>query len=431
MKTLSHQRRFSRYFKASTFAALFLIACEPISGAKAQDVMGIAAIVNEEIISAFDLQARTQMTIVTSGLQDDPRQRTRLESQVLKTLIDERLQLQEAEKQNIKVSDAEIDRELAGVEKRNRMPEGGMANYFKQNNLSLQTLRQQVRAQVAWNKLVRRTILPKVEVSDEEIKEVLQKLQEAIGLPQNLVSEIFLTIDSPDQEDETLKEAQRLVEQLRQGANFPAIAQQFSQSASAASGGDLGWVSSGQLPDVLGKTVENLQPGDISNPVRSFGGVHILALRERQIAGQADPNSITFKLRQLVFDLPPNAPPQAVAAAMQKLKEVRSHVKSCEDLMKYEKDGSTGTGDLGEMRMSELPGTIRQALANVKTGESSEPIRAPTTAQIITVCDRKEATVKPPTAEDARQRLESQRADLMQRRYLRDLRRDAYLDVRG
>lgn len=431
MKNLRDQRRFFCHFKSVTLSALFLISCGGAFNAKAQDVMGIAAIVNEEIISAFDLQARTQMTIVTSGLQDDPRQRTRLESQVLKTLIDERLQLQEAAKQNIKVSDTEIDRELAGVEKRNRMPEGGMANYFKQNNLSLQTLRQQVRAQIAWNKLVRRTILPKVEVSDEEIKEVLQKLQEAIGLPQNLVSEIFLTIDSPDQEEETMKEAQRLVEQLRQGANFPAIAQQFSQSASAASGGDLGWVSRGQLPDVLGKAVETLQPGDISNPIRSFGGVHILALRERQIAGQADPNSITLKLRQIVFDLPPNAPPQAVAAAMQKLKEIRNHVKSCDDLMTYEKNGSTGTGDLGEMRMSDLPGTIRQALSNVKAGESTEPIRAPATAQIITVCDRKEATVKPPTAEDARQRLESQRADLMQRRYLRDLRRDAYLDVRG
>lgn len=430
MEILSKQKLFPLYRKAA-FIALFFAGFASIAGAKAQDVMGIAAIVNEEIISAFDLQARTQMTIVTSGLQDDPRQRSRLESQVLKSLIDERLQLQEAEKQNIKVSDAEIDRELAGIEKRNRMPEGGMVNYFKQNNLSLATFRQQVRAQLAWTKLVRRQIVPKVEVSDDEIKEVLQKLQEAVGLPQNLVSEIFLTIDSPDQEDETMKEAQRLVDQLRQGANFPAIAQQFSQSASAASGGDLGWVSRGQLPDALGKVVETLQPGDISNPVRSFGGVHILALRERQIAGQADPSSITLKLRQLVFDLPPNAPPQAVAAAMQKLKEIRSHIKSCEDLMTYEKSGSTGTGDLGEMRMSDLPGTIRQALSNVKAGESSEPIRAPATAQIITVCDRKEATVKPPTAEDARQRLEGQKADLMQRRYLRDLRRDAYLDVRG
>ncbi len=430
MEIPSHKKPFSRYHKA-TLIALFFTVCGPIAGAHAQDVMGIAAIVNEEIISAFDLQARTRMTIVTSGLQDDPRQRSRLESQILKSLIDERLQLQEAEKQNIKVSDAEIDRELTNIEKRNRMPEGGMAEYFKQNNLSLPTFRQQVRAQLAWTKLVRRQIIPKIEVSDDEIKEVLQKLQEAIGLPQNLVSEIFLTIDSPDQEDETMKEAQRLVDQLRQGANFPAIAQQFSQSASAASGGDLGWVSRGQLPEALGKIVEGLQPGDISNPVRSFGGIHILALRERQIAGQADPSSITLQLRQLVFDLPPNAPPQAVAAAMQKLKEIRSHVKSCEDLMAYEKSGSTGTGDLGEMRMSDLPGTIRQALSNVKPGESTEPIRAPATAQIITVCDRKEATVKPPTTEDARQRLESQKADLMQRRYLRDLRRDAYLDVRG
>lgn len=430
MEIPSHQKTFSLYRKA-TLIALFFTVCGPIAGAHAQDVMGIAAIVNEEIISAFDLQARTRMTIVTSGLQDDPRQRSRLESQVLKSLIDERLQLQEAEKQNIKVSDAEIDRELTNIEKRNRMPEGGMAEYFKQNSLSLPTFRQQVRAQLAWTKLVRRQIIPKIEVSDEEIKEALQKLQEAIGLPQNLVSEIFLTIDSPDQEDETMKEAQRLVDQLRQGANFPAIAQQFSQSASAASGGDLGWVSRGQLPEALGKVVESLQPGDISNPVRSFGGIHILALRERQIAGQADPSSITLKLRQLVFDLPPNAPPQAVAAAMQKLKEIRSHVKSCQDLITYEKNGSTGTGDLGEMRMSDLPGTIRQALSNVKPGESTEPIRAPATAQIITVCDRKEATVKPPTAEDARQRLEGQKADLMQRRYLRDLRRDAYLDVRG
>ena len=130
----------------------------------------------------------------------------------------------------------------------------------------------QLTASIVWTKLVRRLVSQTNVVSDEEIDYALKRAKETANEPQSRVAEIFLAVDNPQQEDEVRRLAERLTEQMKQGARFSAVAQQFSQSATAAVGGDIGWVRPEQLSPEIGKAVAQMRPGELSAPIRA--GVH-------------------------------------------------------------------------------------------------------------------------------------------------------------
>jgi peptidyl-prolyl cis-trans isomerase SurA len=247
--------------------------------AAAQESLRIAAVVNDDVITGLDLAVRTRMAILSSSLPDTPEMRNRVARQVLRAMIDERLMLQEAARQNIVVQQAEIDAELSKLAERNGVTLDQFGAYLAQNGVLLEPLAEQVRATIAWSKLVSRQLRPRAVVTEEDIDEVLRQAEEAQGQPQRRVSEIFLAVDAPAEEEEVRRGAERLIEQIRSGIPFSAIASQFSDGATAAVGGDIGWVLPGQLAPEVEETLEKMQDGDIAGPVRAAGGYYILQLR--------------------------------------------------------------------------------------------------------------------------------------------------------
>jgi peptidyl-prolyl cis-trans isomerase SurA len=247
--------------------------------AAAQESLRIAAVVNDDVITGLDLAVRTRMAILSSSLPDTPEMRNRVARQVLRAMIDERLMLQEAARQNIVVQQAEIDAELSKLAERNGVTLDQFGAYLAQNGVLLEPLSEQVRATIAWSKLVSRQLRPRAVVTEEDIDEVLRQAEEAQGQPQRRVSEIFLAVDAPAEEEEVRRGAERLIEQIRSGIPFSAIASQFSDGATAAVGGDIGWVLPGQLAPEVEETLEKMQDGDIAGPVRAAGGYYILQLR--------------------------------------------------------------------------------------------------------------------------------------------------------
>ena len=150
------------------------------------------------------------------------------------------------------------------------------------------TLESQIRSTIAWGKLVQRRLRPSIEIGQEEIDQVIQRIQANAGKPEYLAAEIFLAVDAPEREDDVRRLADRLYEQIGQGASFPAVARQFSQSAGAANGGDLGWVQQGQLPEELDSALRQLRPGQATRPIRSITGYHILMLRDERAVAAAN-----------------------------------------------------------------------------------------------------------------------------------------------
>src|SRR5260370_28408014 len=202
----------------------------------------IAAVVNDEVISVADVRSRLRMVMLSSNLTDSPETRQRVAAQVLRTIVDEKLQLQEAKRQNVSATDEEINKALTQIEKQNNMQTGQLDQVLKARGLERSALVDQLTAAIVWSKLVRRLVSQTNVVSDEEIDYALKRAKETANEPQSPVAEIFLAIDNPQQEEEVRRLAQRLTEQMRQGARFSPWAQQFSQSATAAAGCAIGSV---------------------------------------------------------------------------------------------------------------------------------------------------------------------------------------------
>ncbi|MCK6451085.1 MAG: peptidylprolyl isomerase [Alphaproteobacteria bacterium] len=414
-------------------AALGLAMAAAMPAAMAQqDLQRIAAVVNDDIISMFDLNARIQFGLVSSGAPDNPENRKRFQQQVLKGLIDERLQKQEANKQNIKVSEQEIKRALADIEKQNNMPVGGLDAYLAQNKVPRSTLVQQVEASIAWQRLISRRLRPKVEIGDDEIDETLKRMEESRGSAEMHVAEIFLAVDQPDQEDEVLRNMERLIEQLQRGARFSAIARQFSQNASAAAGGDLGWVQEGQLDEQIEQVLKQMPSGTISKPIRTIGGYHLLALIERR-----GPGGITeapkLDLQQALLPVPRGAPAAEVEALKAQLAAAAKDAKDCKAFDSAVKQINRSRSiSLGKVSMTELPPPLQTVVGPLNPGQTTPPLQPdPGTLMMLMVCDRQNPEPTPlPGREDIRERLTQQRLNLMSRRYLRDLRRAAFVDLR-
>ena len=269
-------------------AALALLASTvPDRAAAQEDLFRPAAVVNDDIISVLDLAMRLQLAIIAAGVEDTQDLRRRLTPQVLNSLIDERLQLQEAKRLDIQVTDLQVAAALEQIAGQNNMTEGQFLTMLRNRGVIPTTLIDQIRAQIAWQGIVQRRVRPNVVIPPEEVEEVVSRLSARRGAIERRVAEIFVPVESTAKEAEAQADAVRLFEELRRGANFAGLARQFSQTGTAILGGDLGWVRDGELEEELNTVLAQMGPGEVSLPIRTLSGFHILFLREmRKNEGQ-------------------------------------------------------------------------------------------------------------------------------------------------
>ncbi len=410
-------------------AVCFLLLAGAL-GAHAQETR-IAAVVNDDVISLGDLQARVNLMLVSSQFQDTPQVRQRIAPQVLRTLIDEKLEMQEAKRFNVAVSEAEIQRTMDRLEQQNNMPKGGLRQFLDARGIPLSTLTSQITAAIAWGKLVDNRLSQSVAVSEEEINEAIARVKANIGKPESRVAEIFLGVDNPSQEEQVRQLAERLIEQIRAGANFPAVAQQFSQSPTAAVGGDLGWVTSGELPGDIDQAVERMQPGQLSPPVRASGGFYLLYLLERRTVGTASPGDAVINLSRVVFPLAPNASDADRRRALAAAEEVSASAKSCGEMAKIGQERAPQlSGEMKDLKVGKLPPEMRNVVQELKVAEASKPLVLHDGVGVFMLCERKDAPPPVPTRDQIADTLVRQRLDTLARRYIHDLRRAAYVDMR-
>ncbi len=405
----------------------FFIATAPIHA----QVVGIAAIVNEEVISALDVENRLRFNLMSANLADNSQNRRRLKSQVLLTLVDEKLQMQEAKRLNISINDAEISEGERILETQNNLPTGSLKEFLRSRGLDESTLLAKIRSEIAWGKVLRRRILARIDISDEEVDEVLNRLQSRRGTEQRRVSEIFLAVDSPDQAENVHQLALRLVRQIREGSRFAAVAQQFSQGVTSRGGGDIGWVGEGELARELEQALTGLSAGKVSNPISSPAGYYILFLRDRRRLGEANALDERVNLRQIFIPLSASTPQQMVAERMADANRISAQINGCETFDTYGRTLEYAeSGDLGTVRVGDVPQEVRDAIGELAVGQASAPLRVGQGIRILMVCDRQQPEARLPNRNAIRDRLGRQRLDMMARRYIRDLRNDAVIETR-
>jgi peptidyl-prolyl cis-trans isomerase SurA len=409
--------------------AVLLILCSvPVA---AQETQRVAAVVNDDMISLHDLESRMRLVIITSNLPDTVESRSRVGPSVLRSLIDDRLKIQEAERLKISISTAEINAGIATIERQNNMSAGYFETYLKKNGIDIDTMRQQIRAERSWVRVVRQELIPDVHIGEAEIDARLAALRANLGKPEYLVAEIFLAVEDLRHEAEVRQLGDRLIEQMKQGAPFSALARQFSQTGSA--GGDLGWVSDGMLDDDLMGALRKLDKGNVTPPIRTIDGYHILFLRDKRIAGEGISN------RAPIFDLLliqiPDLPSSTSAERDEQLKRLRDMSgagKNCDDFEKQIKDlvPSAEVSRTPKVNGAEIPPDIQSVIADLKPGQISEPLQDPNARRLFAVCGRTDPTGGLPSRDDIRSRIENEQLENMARRYLRDLRRGAFIEIR-
>lgn len=390
----------------------------------------IAAVVNDEVISVADLASRIRMVMLSASISDTPEARQRIAAQVLRTLIDEKLQMQEAKRKNIIATDAEVNKAIASIEQQNHLNPGQLDQVLKANGIERGALVGQVTASIVWAKLVRRIAADTDPISDEEVDDTLKRLKQNENEPQSRVAEIFLSVDSPQQDQEVRALADRLVEQMKGGARFSAVAQQFSQSPTAAVGGDLGWIQPDELSPPLAKAVAQMRPGELSPPIRTAGGYYLMLVLDRRTGRSVSEDDTVLHIAQVVFPLPLQASEQARAAAFAAAQSVRADAKTCEDMLKIGKEKAPQLSSQGDLRISQIAPTMRGTVLGLGIGQASQPILQKNGVGVIMVCNKTEPKPVVATRDDVAETLMRGRLDMLARRYMQDLRRAAFVDVR-
>ena len=414
-------------------AIAFLIVLTLPDTAQAQSVQRIAAIVNDELITAYDLESRMKLVILSTRLPNTVEVRRRIGGQVLRTLIDERLQMQEAKRRNISVSQRDLRRAKATIEKQNKLPKDGLEQMLRQNAVPLSAMEEQLRAGIAWSKLVGRRLRPRITIGEDEIDEELDRIKSRQGQTEYRLAEILLAFDGPEEEDNVRRTAERIRNQIQNGANFAAIARQFSQSATAAVGGDLGWIHEAELDGSLKEIVPGLRRGALSQPIKTVTGYRLLTLRGSRKIAETVGTPETVDLRQIFLPFPKAAAPDDIEAQIDLAKTVRDTATGCQDFDLLAKEiQSPRPPNLGRFALKDLSPAIRAVVRDVPAGKISDPVKMPGGVLVLMVCNREggKGEIKLPERDTIADKLMQERLALMARRYLRDIRLSAVIDIR-
>ncbi len=390
------------------------------------------AIVNGDVITDTDIDQRLGLVLAANGgrVADEEKQRLRL--QIIRNLIDEKLQLQEAAENDIRINEADVTRSFERIAQNFKRTPAQFEIYLKGNSSSSNSLKAQIRAEMAWSRVLRRKVEPMVNVGDDEVQQVIDKLNAAKGKDEFHVGEIFLSA-TPETLDAVMQDASRIVGQVRGGASFVAYARQFSEASSAGLGGDLGWVRGEQLNSAVSTTVAALEPGQVTDAIPVTGGVAIMALIEKRQVLAADPLMAQLSLKQLTIPLKADTTEAQARAKVEEIGRLSQNMGGCGgvEALAQKVGGEVAVNDA--VRMKDLPAQLQAILGRMSIGEATPAFgSAEEGLRVLVLCGRDDSQVqaKAPNFEEIYAQMNDERVNMRARRYLRDLRRDAIVDYR-
>ena len=395
----------------------------PVPGTK------IIAVVSGDVITNGDVANRARMFALSTGLATSSEVIERLKTQIANQLVDEKLRLQEAQRRKIVIPDKQIAAAIHDIEARNNMPEGVLRQKLAAMGVSVRTLIDQIRVQLAWTQVLREQLADKIAITDAEIDEQMRLHDRLIGRPEYRVGEIFIPVDDPSNTADAHRFAETVITELRAGAAFPAVAAQFSQTQSALEGGELGWVQPNQLDPQVARLVTEMPIGAVSNPVKVPGGFSIVTLQAKREIGRDVGTYISLRQVFLPFSEPldPQNPTEQQKLMLDKARALSANVKSCPQMEQAAKTNpSSRPLDPGEVRLDTVnPQQFRDLLTKLPLGQASQPLVASDGIAVIIVCGREQKNAATLTKDDVRRRLISERVEMASRQLMRDLRRKA------
>jgi peptidyl-prolyl cis-trans isomerase SurA len=403
-------------------------------GAPPAEAMKIVAVVNGEVISNSDVENRTRLFALSTGLPTTQSVLDRLKPQIIRQLIDEKLRMQEVQRRHIVIPDKAIADSIHDIETRNGLPAGSLRQKLSVGGVGFRTLIDQIRTQLGWTQVLREQLGDQVKITEAEVEEQQRLLAAQVGKPEYRVGEIFIPAEDPATAADAQRFAETVISELRAGAPFPVVAAQFSQSQTALAGGALGWVQTNQLDPEVARLVTEMPVGAISNPVKVPGGFSIVTLQGKREIGHDVGTAVSLRQVFLPFGsaLNPQAPTEQQKQALEKARSISGSVHSCEQMEQVAKaNNSPRPADPGEVRLETVtPPAFRQMLASLPFDRASQPLVANDGIAVIIVCAREQKDLAQQSKQEVRAQLLNERVELLSRQLLANLRRHATIDLR-
>ena len=395
------------------------------------NVRKATAIVNGEVITETDIDHRIALVEASNDVRVPPEEMQRIRAQILRNLIDESLQIQAAAQRDIEIEQREIDAYYNRFAERMGHTRQTFGTYLRSIGSSERSIRRQIHAEMAWQRLQNRQIAPFVSVGDEEVQSIIDRLNASRGTREFRVAEIFLSA-TPENAGQMRANVVRMVEQIRGGASFAAYARQFSEASTAAVGGDLGWVRAEQLPDQLAQAVQAMPVGSVSDPIPVPGGYSVIAIADTRQILMPDARDSVLSLLQLSVSFPRGTTEQQARPAIERLVQTTQTMGGCGGAQAAATALGAEVVANDQVRVRELPPVLQEMLLNLNIGQATRPFGTPDTrVSVLVLCGRDDPqAVNGPTFEEVYAQLNDERVNRRAQRFLRDLRRDAVVDYR-
>lgn len=389
-----------------------------------------SATVNGEIITATDIEQRLALIrIANSEMVLQPEEEQRLRQQVFSNLIDEKLQIQEARAADISIDENLINDQFARLATRFRQTPDQFSTYLASRGSSAAAVKQQIRGEFAWDRLLSRNIQSTTNVSTDEVTSIMKQMNDAKGQDEFHLGEIYLSATSENAaavEDN----AGKIIQALQAGGSFAAYARQFSEATTASVGGDLGWVRPALLPQSLADAASQMQPGQLVGPIPVPGGLSIILMIDRRQVLTADPRDAMLSLKQISINFPEGTTPARANELASQFAEATRTIAGCgaADAVAQRLGAEVVSRDNVAMRA--LPAPLQTTLVNMQEGQTTQVFgSAEEGVSVLVLCGREmPAAAGAPDAQEIENRLLEEKVNRRAQRYLRDLRRDAVIE---
>ena len=403
-----------------------------IFGKRDPNVRKPTAIVNDTVITGTDVDQRLALIAAANNIPVTDEVRDRLRLQVLSSIIDETLEIQEAKAHDIKVTPEEINQSFERVAGNFKRTVPQMRAYLRSIGSSERALRRQIEGELAWNRYLRRRVEPFVNVGDQEVQAIIDRLKASKGSEEFHVREIYLAA-TPERQDAVFAEARALIEEIGQGRrSFEEVARERSDASTRAVGGDLAWVKASQLPDALAQAATAMKVSQLAGPIEVPGGYSILLLVDKRQVLTADARDAKLSLRQITVNFPKGMSQADASAKVAEFAKATQAIKGCGNVASVAASVGGEVVDNDSIRVRDLPPQLQEVMVGMQIGEATPPFgSAADGVRSLVLCGRDEsAGGELPGMEQVRGQMEQQAVNLRAEHKLRDLRRDAVVEYR-
>ncbi len=422
---------FSNKHRPRLWAWMILAVCAAYWPAHATTV-GIAAVVNDTIITTGDLEDRSRLILAMAGGKVPEDAKRRIGSQALQQLVNEALQQEEAARLSVQVKEEDVEKAIADIEKGRGRPPGSLRAFLKKNQIPEATMLQQVRTQLIWSKVVTQRLRRNVTISEDEIARAQLSEMNAPGTQHYNIAAISVAVPTPNDEAAAGALVKEMLTAIADGEAFEEVARRYSDRKGVQLNPSV-WLAEDKLEPPIAAALRGLQPGQVTRPLRSLGTFQIVQFRDRREIKPLPANTEVV-LKDTLFTMSAKPTPEMMMSIVAAAKAMKNSSEACvsEDVLlpaaapQVPAKGKFMMGSLGKMTPEIIP-----LISLMSVGETSEPIASPEGLRVISLCEKIEPAAQLANRDEVQRKLFNEKIELEAVKHMRNLRRDAFIEVKS